>query len=171
MLAVAVAAVAAPWVAALGSGAAVASWPVAPALDRHRPDHHPLPGRALGRGLPHHGDGHGRDPWPGPVSRVGPRASRRRGSRKGWSTAGSSWGSCTPSVRSRKVPLVRWAADSIPDARRHRCSRALAFPLLKTIIEIVRRQPAVLPAGSAKLSEPDPLRSRRGGRRWAWDMG
>ena len=48
----------------------VRPWPRGPSCcaGPHRPDDHALPGRAVGRGLPRHRHGHGRDPWSGPVA-------------------------------------------------------------------------------------------------------
>ena len=148
-----------PWIAALGSGPAVASWTVAPALAPHRPDHHALPGRAVGRGLPRHRHGHGRDPWPGPVARVDPRASRAGDEARPWCTAACSWGACMPSVRLRRPrSSAGWARRSpcSPPA----CWRALAFPLLKTIIETFDGSPPFF--RRARRNYRDPLLFVRG---------
>ena len=122
MLAVAIAAVAAPWVAALGSGRGRGFVDRRPALAPHRPDDHPLPGRALGRGLPRHRHGHGRDPWPGPVSRVGPRASRA-GDEEGDGVQRDLHGEPVRPRCALGSPARPLDGYDVPGARRHACSR------------------------------------------------
>ena len=111
-------------------------WPRGPSprLAPHRPDDHPLPGRPVGRGLPHHRHGHGRDPRPGAVSRVEPRASRP-GHEEGDGLQRDVHGQPVRPRRARgSARSFRWSPQVPPVARRH-ALRTLAFPLLKTIIE------------------------------------
>ena len=101
---------------------------------RHRVDDHAFAGGLVGGGLPHHGHGHGRDPRPRAVAGFGRRSIRaglekRDGLQRRFHGAlarprGCS-GTCRPSGDSpgiiRRSPRLLFGA--------------LAFPMVKTIIE------------------------------------
>ena len=104
-----------------------------PALASQHPDDHHLPGRALGRGLPRHRHGHGRDPWRSSVSRVQPQASIQ-GIKKGIIYSGIFIGSLYSLGALWEFPYVPWMTATFPTVAAI-LLMSLGFPLLKTVIE------------------------------------